>query len=361
MLYLICLLLPLFVFFTRSLPPGNFTAQSVAAGHLPVVSADPSGALHLVYGQDSTIYYATTSGQTTHFNQPVKVATLPGLVAGAKRGPQLAVTDQFVIVTAVNRSGDVFAYSLDRRTGQWTVARRINDVAAIAKEGFQAVAAASSSTFHSAWLDLRGDKANKIVGTTSRDGGRTWSANQVIYRSPSGTVCECCRVSMVAKDNDVYVQFRNWLDGSRDLYLAHSTDAGKTYKPAQKLGSGNWKLNACPMDGGTVVLSSTRPSSPGPSSSTQPLTVWRRENTLYSCRPGEPERVIATGRNVTAGSSSAGTALAWDEGGTVWLKPNDKTPVSLGKGQMASVAVTGRETVCVWEADGQVMAATVPL
>jgi hypothetical protein len=102
MRYLSCLLLPLFVFFTRSLPPGNFTAQSVAAGHLPVVSADPSGALHLVYGQDSTIYYATASGPTSRFNQPLAVASLPGLVAGAKRGPQIAVTDQFVVVTAVN-------------------------------------------------------------------------------------------------------------------------------------------------------------------------------------------------------------------------------------------------------------------
>lgn len=329
----------------------SVTGQKVAAGHLPVVVADARGNKHLIYGQDSTIYYATASDQTTHFSQPVAMATLSGLVAGAKRGPQLAVTDQFVVATAVNRVGDVFAYSLNRRTGKWSPAVRINDVPAIAKEGFQAVAGASTGTFHSVWLDLRDDKRNKIVGATSHDGGRTWSANQVIYHSPDGTVCECCKVSVAAKENEVYVQFRNYLSGSRDIYLAHSTDGGKTYKPAQKSGTGTWKLNACPMDGGAVVLTPMG----------QPLTVWRRENTLYTCRPGKPEQAVASGRNITVGSGSAGTALAWDEGGIVWLKPNTKAPVALGKGQMASVAVYGQSAVCVWEADGQVMMETIPL
>ena len=325
--------------------------QKVAAGHLPVVIADATGTTHLVYGQDSTIYYATANGQPSHFTHPVAIAVLPDLVAGAKRGPQLAVTDLFVVITAVTRAGDVVAYSLDRKTNQWSSAVRINNVPQIAKEGFQAVAGAVRGTFHAVWLDLRDDKQNKIVGATSHDGGRSWSANQLIYRSPDGTVCECCKVSLVAKGNDVYVQFRNWLGGSRDLYLAHSADGGKTYAPAQKLGTGTWKLKGCPMDGGSVVLSSTG----------QPITAWRRENALYICQPGKPEQAIATGRNVTLSTNSTGPVVAWDEGGTVWLKVNDKTPIALGKGEMPSVAVRGQIATCVWEAAGQVMMETISL
>ncbi len=327
------------------------TGQKVAMGHLPVVSTDAGGTVHLVYGQDSTIYYATATGQSAGFSQPVAVATLSKLVTTAKRGPQVAATKDYVVITAVNRGGDVFGYSLDRRTGKWSAATRMNDVPTVALEGFQAVAGAINGTFHSVWLDLRDDRKNKIVGATSQDGGRTWSANRVIYRSPSGTVCECCKVSIAARNNDVYVQFRNFLDGSRDLHLAHSTDGGKTFPSVQKLGAGTWKLNACPMDGGAVVLSPTG----------QPLTTWRRETMLYTCQPGQPEQAVAVGKNVTLASGTAGSVVAWDEQGTVWLKQNDSQPVALGKGQMPSLAVVGQSVVCVWEANGQVMLATVSL
>ncbi len=327
------------------------SVQALAKGHLPVVVTDAHGVSFLTFGRDSTLYFAIASSGTTNFGAPTAVATLPGLVAGAKRGPQLAVTGQFVVITAVNRAGNVFAYSLDRRSGKWSSAGRINDVPDVAKEGFQAVAGASAGTFQAVWLDLRHDKQNKIAGATSRDGGRTWSANRIIYQSPDGTVCECCRVSVVASGPDVYVQFRNWLGGARNLYLTHSADGGGTFAPPQKLGVGNWTLNACPMDGGAVVIS---PSG-------QPLTTWRRENTLYTCQPGEPEQAVAAGRNVTLANTAAGPLLAWDNDGLVYIKSASKPAVSLGSGQMASVAVAGQSAICVWESDGQVMTASVAL
>ncbi|MGF7218724.1 hypothetical protein GGR92_004903 [Spirosoma lacussanchae] len=322
-----------------------------AKGHLPVVTSEENGIVHLVYGQDSTIYYAVADKQSYQFSPPVAVATLSQLVAGAKRGPQIAVTEKYVVITAVNRAGNLFAYSLDRQTGKWFPTVQINDVPEVAKEGFQSIASASPEVFHATWLDLREDKRNKIVMATSRDGGLTWSANRVVYRSPSGTVCECCKVSIAAIGDEVYIQFRNWLNGSRDLYLAHSADGGATFAPAQKLGSGTWQLNACPMDGGAVTLS---PSG-------QPLTVWRRENTLFTCQPGQAEQAIGTGRNITAATGPSDTAVVWDEGGIVWLKRNGNDPINLGKGQLPSVALTDQVAICVWEADGQVMMKIVHL
>ncbi|WP_229366157.1 sialidase family protein [Fibrisoma montanum] len=350
MMWLISFVVSIVSFLTTQHLPFE-VSERVASCHLPVVVSDETGMVHLVYGQDSTIFYAVATKKRAQFSQPVAITTLSQLVAGAKRGPQIASTEKYVVITAVNRAGNLFAYSLDRKSGRWSSAVRINDVPEVAKEGFQAIASASPNVFQATWLDLRADKRNKIVMATSRDGGRTWSANRVVYRSPSGTVCECCKVSIAAKDNNVYIQFRNWLNSSRDLYLSHSADGGATFAPAQKLGSGTWQLNACPMDGGAVTLSS----------SGQPLTVWRRERTLFTCRPGQSEQAIGTGRNVTASTSPSDTAVVWDDDGMVWLKRNSNDPINLGKGQLPSVALTNQSAVCVWEMDGQVMTTTVHL
>ncbi|MEJ7682118.1 MAG: sialidase family protein [Segetibacter sp.] len=99
------------------------------------------------------------------------------------------------------------------------------------------------------WL-LKSPKGQNVYGAKSVDGGKTWSKNILVYESPDSTVCECCKPSVTMKGNNVYVMFRNWLNGSRDLYVIKSSDGGKSFAQAQKLGKGSWKLNGCPMDGG---------------------------------------------------------------------------------------------------------------
>jgi hypothetical protein len=51
------------------------------------------------------------------------------------------------------------------------------------------------------WLDLRA-QGTRLYGSTSTDGGATWSPNALVYESPSGSVCECCHPSAAV---DVYV------------------------------------------------------------------------------------------------------------------------------------------------------------
>ena len=55
-------------------------------------------------------------------------------------------------------------------------------------------------------------------------------------------------------ENHVYVMFRNFLNGNRDLYLIQSDDTGATFGTAQKLGIGSWQLDGCPMDGGSISM-----------------------------------------------------------------------------------------------------------
>src|SRR6476620_9685371 len=101
----------------------------------------------------------------------------------------------------------------------------------------------------------------------------------MIYASPDTTVCECCKPSVAVKGNNVFVMFRNWLNGNRDLYLIQSSDGGIKFGEAKKLGIGSWALNGCPIDGGNVVIDKDG----------NPLTVWNRKGIIYACRPGQEE------------------------------------------------------------------------
>src|SRR5678816_3462823 len=141
----------------------------------------------------------------------------------------------------------------------------------------------------------------------------------MIYASPDTTVCECCKPSVAMKGNEVYVMFRNWLNGNRDLYLVHSSDGGNTFGQAQKLGNESWALNGCPMDGGGLVINKNG----------NPETVWRRHNKIYASEPGKPEKEIGEGRNCTIESVNGKNVYAWTETGEVIiLKPQGMKTVS---------------------------------
>ncbi len=333
-----------------NVPPAPVT-RPLFPGKMPALFADERGTLHLTFGRSDTIFYAAAADGGLSFTKPIAAGVLPDLVAGAKRGPQVAANSQAIVITAVNRAGNLFAYRLDRSHGTWQAGGSLNDVPDVAKEGFQGLAVGGDGTFHAAWLDLRNDRHNKIMGSTSTDGGRTWKANRVLYRSPDSTVCECCQVSVAAQGQHVYVQFRNFLNGSRDLHLLHSADWGRSYAPAQKLGQGTWQLNACPMDGGRVALGAGG----------RPFTVWRREGTVYFCEPGQPEQAVAEGRNCTLTATTDGPLLAWESRGTLFVKSPRSEAVAVGEGQLPSLAATRTSAVCAWEQNGQVMVARLPL
>ncbi len=223
----------------------------IARGQMPNVTKDNSGNIHLVYGNGDSILYCYSSDRGKTFSSGSLVAVVPKLAASHMRGPQIAATSNGLTVIACDNFGDIFSFAKDQ-SGKWTRASGVNDVDTVAKEGLMALAADGDNAV-AVWLDLR-DKHNKIFGAKSIDGGKTWSKNILIYASPDTSVCECCKPSVVIKGSDVYVMFRNWLDGNRDLYLIESSDGGNTFAQAQKLGKRSWALNGCPMDGGSVVI-----------------------------------------------------------------------------------------------------------
>jgi hypothetical protein len=344
MKYIHLLLLPLlFAACTSQKEPAPLSV-SIGAGQMPALARDANNNIHLVYGIGDSIMYASSADGGTTFIAPVLVDTLPGFVDFATRGPQIATTKNAVTIIAVNQQGDIFSYSKDE-SGKWLKAGRVNDADTTNKEGFLGLSGDGNNNLFAIWPDLRDNNRNKIYGARSTDGGQTWNKNALLYASPDSTVCECCRPSVVMNDNHVYVMFRNFLHGNRDLYLIQSDNAGATFGTAQKLGKGNWQLDGCPMDGGGIAIANNGAAQ----------TVWRRENKIYSCEPGALEKEIAEGKNCTIETVNNKNIYAFTDNGNIYCLLPGAEKQLLGKGSMPVLkSVSNNQVICIWQNDNQI-------
>jgi hypothetical protein len=303
----------------------------------PQVAADGKR-VFVAYGANNQIY-VQQSEDGTKFSSPVTLPTSGSLALGMRRGPRIAVAGKSLVVSAIygkeggGSDGDLLAWRSADAGKTWSGPARVSDVPGAAREGLHAMAASKSGALACAWLDLRG-KGTEMWVSTSRDGGATWSKNVRAYRSPSGTVCECCHPSAaLGPDGKLHVMFRNWLGGARDMYLVSSADGGKTFGDAQKLGNGTWPLNACPMDGGNVSVRSDGTVD----------TIWRRGNKVYACVPGQPEKELGDGTQPWFASDGSGRYAVWllEDGRVHTQMPSGASDLTTGTNPVV-VKVEGR-------------------
>lgn len=321
----------------------------IGNGQMPALSADAKGNIHLVYGIGDSLLHSISHDKGKSFSKPELIRVIDGLAANATRGPQIASTTKGLNVVAATEAGNVWSFTKNIK-GNWSNGTRVNDVDSVNLEGFVDVASDGTSNLFAVWLDLRGNKRNKLYGARSSDGGNTWSSNIKVYESPDSTICECCRVSAALTNNNVYVMFRNQLFGKRDLHIVTSTDGGRTFGKAEKLGTGTWTLSGCPMDGGGLTLT--------PDGSVQ--TVWRRESKIYSCEQGKPEIEIGEGKSCTIENVNGKNVFAWVKNGEVVCKLPDNNIIRLGKGNSPALkAVSTNQVVCVWENEKQLYSSVI--
>ena len=315
-------------------------ALTLAPGRQPQIDA-AGDFVALTFGTKDAVHFAASADGGRTFGAPVKVADVPGLMLGKRRGPRIAVLGDTVAISAIDGDSLLAWRSADRgRT--WSGPAAISNVPKTAREGLHGMAA-GAGVFFATWLDLR-DNATKLYGAVSTDGAR-WSDNFLIYTSPDGHICECCHTSaLVGPKGELHVMWRNWLGGSRDMWHAVSTDRGRTWK-AEKLGTGTWPLKACPMDGGGFSVDRAG----------RLQTVWRRDQTVYAAAPGEPERELGPGRDPQIAATANGVYYAWrTAGGLTILPPSGSAQVISDNGSTVSLA-GGDYLVAAWEADDHVV------
>lgn len=306
----------------------------------------------LTYGSGNDVWFASSHDAGKTFAAAVRVGSAGVMALGMHRGPRIAVTGKTVLISAVagekgrGADGDLVLWRSTDEGRTWSTSRKMNSVPGAAREGLHAMAARDKTVFLT-WLDLR-SPGTKLYGKVSRDSGANWSDDFEVYASPDGHICECCHPSVaIGPNGELHAMWRNWLRGSRDLWIAASGDSGKTWKSA-KSGEGSWPLKACPMDGGGLVIDAKG----------RATASWRREKTVYIVEPGKPEQSLGGGKDSTLALFKGRPYVAWANEGKIWVKKPDGAAEVAGEGS-TPVLTAGDSVVLAWEENGAIGIARV--
>lgn len=181
-----------------AVPPGVVTvasAQEFREAREPQVAIDGTGHIFVAFGAGNALYCATSLDGGKTF-APVRVGEAGKLALGMRRGPRIVAAKGSVVISAVygksgaGQDGELVSWRSTDGARTWSGPSPVSDVPGAAREGLHAMAAALDGTLACAWLDLR-DKGTQLFAAFSRDGGKTWGRNVLVYRSPDGAICEC--------------------------------------------------------------------------------------------------------------------------------------------------------------------------
>lgn len=328
--------------------------------HLPPVSpslpnrqpqfAVLNGTVAMAFGSGESIWFTKSTDNGVTWAKPSKVADLPKLLLGRHRGPRVVLTGDSILVSAIATESDLFCWRSTDGGRTWSKPAIVNDRGKSAREGLHAMAADAEGHVAAAWLDDRIAPGKRLWGAFSDDAGATWSKNVLLYESPSGTICECCHPSLLSLGHGEFaVMWRNVVDGSRDFYVMRLR-GGKPAGPAEEQGSGTWKLNACPMDGGGIALDHG-----------EIVTAWRREHDIYLARPGK-ETKLGMGQDVALAANAKGPYVVWTNGKAIEaLVPGAGSAQRLSEnGAFPSVvALSDGSMLVAWEENGAIATAVL--
>ena len=322
------------------------------AASAPHVAVGADGTAAAVFAVEDEVWCAVSRDGGRSFAASLRVGASGKLERGLTRGPRVAVTEKAIAVVAVcgeklrGEDGDLLCWRSADRGATWSGPVRINAVEGAAREGLHALAASKDGALLSVWLDLRHvvqkegqppEGGTELWGAWSDDAGATWSEGP-LYRSPDGTICECCApaVTFDPSRGHAVVFWRNKLDENRDMYaMVVKRDEALDVERAMAVDPKHWELKACPMAGGGVAVDAAGTL----------LTFWRREKGLYATTPGLGEvDPIGEGRETGAAAGHGGFHLLWTDGeGRVMTafdsrEAKERRASALGRGYNTAVA-----------------------
>ena len=274
----------------------------IPQGAQPQLALGSDGRIWLTYAKAGDVFAAHSRDNGVTFSAPTRIATVPGIMVGMRRGPRIAANGERVTVTAIAHELIAFHSSDGGRT--WSKPAVVNDVPTAAREGLHDLARAPDGTLFVTWLDLR-NGAMELWGAESKDAGLSWSGDQQIYRSPDKSICTCCQPSAVFDaSGTLAVMWRNSIGGARDMWFSTRAPGGAAFGTPRKLGDGSWNIEGCPMDGGRIIATSNGSFA----------SVWQRAGDVFFCPATGAEIPLGQGKQPVAIMRGGEPVVLWQRG-----------------------------------------------
>ncbi|HZM98925.1 MAG TPA: sialidase family protein, partial [Pyrinomonadaceae bacterium] len=241
----------------------------------PATASAADGTFYVAWvnheAQQADVMIARFSGDGKMQGSPVRVNREAG-VATAWRGdqPSVAVAADgavYVVWTArvetTDKHGtDLYLSTSNDRAQTFSSEVKINDDKVPGAHGMHSLAVANDGRIFVGWLDERDVHAPKpstkgeghhmesnrdLFLAYSTDGGRTFSQN----RKVASEACPCCKTTLaVSPDGTLYAGWRQVLPGSfRHIAVMRSTDGGATFSSPKIVSDDRWVLQGCPVSG----------------------------------------------------------------------------------------------------------------
>lgn len=246
----------------------------------PVTASASDGAFYVAWvnheAKKADVMLARFNSDGQMQGSPVRVNRNQG-AATAWRGdqPSMAVAHDgsvYVVWTARVHAGarhgtDLFMSVSNDGGHSFTSEVKINDDKVPGAHGMHSLAVAKDGRIYVGWLDERNVSAPKpstkadghhmesnreLYLAYSTDGGRTFSAN----RKVAVDACPCCKTSLaVAADGTLYAGWRQVLPGNfRHIAVASSIDGGQSFSRPVIVSDDRWMLQGCPVSGPSLAV-----------------------------------------------------------------------------------------------------------
>ena len=143
----------------------------------------------------------------------------------------------------------------------WLPPVKVTDKTKPSTNAFSSMTVAPNGHIYAVWLDGR-DREIGPPGTSSvylaksTDRGKTFGKNVAVAHG----VCPCCRPTAIADTKGtVHVSWRHVYPGNlRDMAVATSRDGGETFGAPVRVAHDKWKINGCPHAGASMVQKGNR-------------------------------------------------------------------------------------------------------
>ncbi|HKV99310.1 MAG TPA: sialidase family protein [Vicinamibacterales bacterium] len=214
-----------------------------------------------------------TDGET--FGPAVRVNDIEGDARVSGEQPPRVALGKDVVVVWASRANESSRIRMARSTDggkSFLPAVTLHQEGLTGARGWQSVAIGPDGVIHALWLDGRhagagmahhhdssGAKAMPEAAASPRQDimHASWAANgSMIETEVAPNVCFCCKTSIaVGPDHAFYAAWRHIYPTSmRDIAVARSTDAGRTFDAPTRVSLDNWQLTGCPDDGPAMVV-----------------------------------------------------------------------------------------------------------